>query len=1138
MSRRIILRAAFAVAATSFLIPSVGRGQDGSWIGVATGSWGNAANWQGGTIANGAGSTATFGNGIASPVTVTLDINRTLGNLTFDNVVNVTNPPAWTIGGSTTLTLSAADPQINVFLPNLTANLSTQLAGGQGFTKVGPGTLNLTNTNNMTGGIRLNEGTLAVTRTAAINPLGTNAITLNGGTLRLGAVASAPFATTGGYNQDVIRSVADPSATPWGVTAPVDAADYVYYENGIPGAPATGGLPGGDRTFVSAQNPLVTYQLQPYGDSTANNNNSIRLAATGNNGTVSLVAPQQFQSLSVLHSTGSGTTRYTATLTFTDNTTSVYGGATGFLSNDWFGGTPFALSSLNRFNITNGTFENAGTNPRLYATDIALSAADRAKTVQSITITKVSGGGFLNVFGFSGSGGTPISQNFSANNLNVTADSTIDLQSPDAAATLGTLSIGANTLSVVSNIGGTVTAGATTLSANPTFNAGAGAGLALGAVNDGGTARTITKTGAGTLTLNAPAASAGTGTQLVINGGTANLNAAGALGTQADVTVAAGATLGIGAAQTVASVGGNGGINLGNALTISGPTATTIGGRIAGIGSLTRTGGTTTLDSSNTFSGGTIINPSSSLVATTAGALGTGPVVVNGGTLVVGGSRSSVTGFGAVGTDSTVNGAANVAADVLTLTPAAGGQAGSLFFNNRVRTDAFTASFTYNASAGSGNPADGVTFTFQNDPRGATALGDGGGALGYGGGAAITPSASLQLNIYAPAGGGRGVTFAANGATGGPYTLTAPLELYNTTVTVNVTYDGTNATATFNDGTNNFTLGPVPIDLGALVGSQAFVGFTGGTGGEFAAQTISNFSYQTPTFNTYSNTVNLSGGLTSTVNVRASTAVPTVTMGPLGFGSNANLVVGADAATPANQSFGLNFGATTLNGAHTVSVANNGTGSGTVLFGAVGGTGSLTKEGAGTLILSAGGTYTGPTTVNAGTLLLTNTTGSATGTGNVLVSAGTLGGTGTASGAVTIAQGASITPGLSIGTLTTGNLTLNGRYLAEVSNAPNAADRINVTGSVTLGSTSVLELPAANTYDPASANTVYTLATYSGTLSGQFGTTIGVPSGYFIQYGTVIVGAITLSPVPEPAHILLIAAGVGGLLRWRRGKKN
>ncbi len=58
---------------------------------------------------------------------------------------------------------------------------------------------------------------------------------------------------------------------------------------------------------------------------------------------------------------------------------------------------------------------------------------------------------------------------------------------------------------------------------------------------------------------------------------------------------------------------------------------------------------------------------------------------------------------------------------------------------------------------------------------------------------------------------------------------------------------------------------------------------------------------------------------------------------------------------------------------------------------------TLTKAGNGALIMSAstGNTYTGGTTVSAGTLLANNSTGSATGSGAVMVnSGGTLGGTG------------------------------------------------------------------------------------------------------------------------------------------------
>ena len=68
--------------------------------------------------------------------------------------------------------------------------------------------------------------------------------------------------------------------------------------------------------------------------------------------------------------------------------------------------------------------------------------------------------------------------------------------------------------------------------------------------------------------------------------------------------------------------------------------------------------------------------------------------------------------------------------------------------------------------------------------------------------------------------------------------------------------------------------------------------------------------------------------------------------------------------------------------------------------------GLLEKVGKGTLTLSGANTYTGSTTVSEGTLLVTNLTGSATGTGDVQVNGGTLGGGGTVAGSVTVGTGA------------------------------------------------------------------------------------------------------------------------------------
>ncbi len=77
-------------------------------------------------------------------------------------------------------------------------------------------------------------------------------------------------------------------------------------------------------------------------------------------------------------------------------------------------------------------------------------------------------------------------------------------------------------------------------------------------------------------------------------------------------------------------------------------------------------------------------------------------------------------------------------------------------------------------------------------------------------------------------------------------------------------------------------------------------------------------------------------------------------------------------------------------------------------------------NGGGTVRLDNANTLSGDTTIAAGTLLVTNTSGSALGTGNAQLNGGTFAGTGTISGTIT-ASGGNIAPGNSgPGTLTVG----------------------------------------------------------------------------------------------------------------------
>ena len=161
---------------------------------------------------------------------------------------------------------------------------------------------------------------------------------------------------------------------------------------------------------------------------------------------------------------------------------------------------------------------------------------------------------------------------------------------------------------------------------------------------------------------------------------------------------------------------------------------------------------------------------------------------------------------------------------------------------------------------------------------------------------------------------------------------------------------------------------------------------------------------------------------------------------------------------------------------------------------AISGTGTLTKNGSGALTLTAANTYSGATTVAAGTLLANNTSGSATGTNAVSVSAGAvLGGTGTIAGAVTVPSAATIDPGITVGQLTTGALSLAGTYSCDVDGA--SSDVLAVNGNIDLtGAT----LAISGTMTASS----YTIATYTGTRTGTFSTTPALPAGYEIDYST------------------------------------
>ncbi|HEV2973330.1 MAG TPA: autotransporter-associated beta strand repeat-containing protein [Pirellulales bacterium] len=688
-----------------------------------------------------------------------------------------------------------------------------------------------------------------------------------------------------------------------------------------------------------------------------------------------------------------------------------------------------------------------------------------------------------------------------------------------------------------------------------------------GAIGDGGAGSpgSLTKSGAGT--VNLPVANSYFGTTAV-SAGTLVLSNSSALGNSSAATVTSGGTLALtggtgGSPLTYGNLVGGGGGTIpltlnGNGAgagiygagalansgvnTWAGPItlasnstvattavgdALTLSGAIGGSGALAANGaGKVTLSAVNSYAGGTMLNASLGTTGTVASgttfSLGSGPVTLNAGTLRVA-PFGLASGFGGNGIGWQQNGTGApgfINSNVLELTVNPVGATRSAFYKtlvpyqNNGGTVGFSASFTYQFQNGSNPPADGITFVLQNDTRGPSAIGGGGGLLGYGDtNTGIKPSAAVELNIYPPnnptlASGG--TFFGTNGTIGNNATnfSTAPVVLASPTgspagnpINVTLAYDPVGQTLTENlvdliAGTN-FSHTYTGVNMSTILGganSTAYVGFTGATGGSFATQDITNFQYTVGAAATYANNVTLAGADTATIDLSSMSAVnPAITMGTLtvGVGGAATLNV-TDATDAAGSPFTLNLGATTLNSSVTFNVVNGllSNGAGTLTLAGLtesGGSFSVTKDGVGTLAVTAPSAYTGGTTVLNGTLTTTST--GSIGNGSLILSVATgktsvvnLGsnqaitslattGTGTGSATLNVASGTTLTdtqttnttfPG-KVALASTATMTKAGIGTLEIDKAPSlgAGSIVNVnagsvkfnvaTGSATVG---------------------------------------------------------------------------------------
>jgi len=996
---------------TATTLQLVQAGFDGTWItSNGSGTWNDAGNWLSGQIAYGANKTATFNTlTLSSDVTVHLDGPRTIGHMTFDDLGGTYGWILDNNGSSTNiLTLVAAAPTITV--GNTTVEISAELAGINGLTKAGTGTLTLSGANSYSGGTTIAGGNLVANNNSALGA-GSATITASGA---LNVNAGISLTGTLNVNGGIVRAIGGGTGTIVsqttigtgynGTFTTATASDILRFNSAIYGTDTTSVInvtgPGSIwlNTGAPANGYLGAWYLSGSTLLVANDNALGATASTGtltiNNGTLASATGTARSLLSTNYlvfagdvtfgqtsgGTGSFALPGAGTLTagahtFTvNNSTTLSGAIGGSGSITKAGAGTFALYGNNTY--SGDTVVNSGT--LIVGHNNALGNTTGSTTLNGTIY------GFVGTVLELANGVTVTGETLTLNNSLATGRTTLFVNTGNTgtwASDIG-LTGGQGNAQLWAN--GTLTVSGNVSSdsnSNPLWVRGTGTGTLSGNVNIG-TAK-FSKYDTGTWVINSTGNTWGD-TEIAV--GTLRLGMNNALPTTTVLTfgsVGNTATLDLnGFSQSVTGLTDSSG-TLTKTITSSAAATLTVnnsadysyganGGIIAGAVNLVKDGaGKLTLAGANTYTGTTLISGGVLQIGAggTAGALSASSAITNNATLTFNRSNTITQGtdFG------TISGSGNVVQ--------AGGGTLVLTANNSYTGATIVQSGALRIDGNQSSATGSITVS-----SGATLLGTGtsGGTLSLDG--TLNPGTAGTVGTLTLAGAtlNTGSLFAVdiNGGSADRLTLNNTLTIQSgTTLSFNVLTAPSVSSYTLVQATNisgtfdtisllptgySVNYSSTQITLNQLVANNGTFNNAGGGSWHLAnnwvGNTVANGSGNTAYFN--------APGISSNVTVSLASAT---TIGNLYF---------TDSGTTTAYGWTLSGGGNTLTlsgSAPTVTV--DATSSATISA-VVAGTQGLTKAGSGTLTLTGANTFSGDVNINAGTLSV-STTGNLGSTTNI-----------------------------------------------------------------------------------------------------------------------------------------------------------